>query len=354
MTDVRRRVRILIVDDSLTFRSMLSAELTKNKDFDVVAFASDPYEARYKLKYFNPDVMVLDIVMPKMDGVEFIRRLMASHPIPIVAVTSIKEYIGMAVQAGAIDGVMKPQSGGESGIALFVAQLSEKIIAAGKHTARLKRKTDPDAGIDGSRQEERKSEVSAAAIRKTSVELIVIGASTGGTNAIADIMSELPPGLPGIVIVQHMPAEFTDMFAKRLNSSCAMSVYEARSGDKIIPGTALIAPGGFHLRIVKSADEYSALVQAGDKVNGHCPSVDVMFSSVAECAGGKAIGVLLTGMGSDGAKGLLEMKKAGAKTIGQDEASSIVYGMPKVAYEIGAVQHRVPLGQIAQQIISLL
>ena len=366
MTDIRRRVRILIVDDSLTFRTMLSAELSKKEDFEVVAFASDPYEAQHKLKFFNPDVMVLDIILPKMDGVEYVRRLMSQYPIPIVVISAINEYIGMAIKAGAIDGVVKPQSG-EFGIARFVTQLADKIIIASKHTQRLKSKHDTDAFQASHNDSQYDSQRGAAegavkhgaasdatVVIKTDIDIIAIGASTGGTNAIAAIMSELPPGLPGIVIVQHMPADFTDMFAKRLDSSCAASVYEARSGDKILPGTALVAPGGYHFKLSKSGKVYTGLIQSGEKVNGHCPSVDVMFSSVAEHAGNRAIGVLLTGMGGDGAKGLLEMKKAGAKTIGQDEGSSVVYGMPKVAHDIGAVERQVPLGQIAARIVSLL
>jgi len=190
--------------------------------------------------------------------------------------------------------------------------------------------------------------------RKTGVDLIAIGASTGGTNAITDIITALPAGLPGIVIVQHMPEDFTAMFAGRLDTKCAIKVFEAKNGDKILPGTALVAPGSMHLRVVKNAESYSVSVKPGEKVSGHCPSVDVLFSSVAACAGSRAIGVILTGMGQDGANGLLEMRNAGAKTIGQDESSCVVYGMPKVAYDIGAVMYQLHIEKIALFLNSLL
>ncbi|MCL2058932.1 MAG: chemotaxis-specific protein-glutamate methyltransferase CheB [Oscillospiraceae bacterium] len=384
MKDVRRRIKVLIVDDSLPFRNMICAELAKDRDIEVVAQASDPYEARHKIMLFDPDVMVLDVILPKMDGVEFIRRLMAQYPIPVIVISSVKEYVIKAVQAGAVEGLEKPRGDGENSISSFIKQLSDKIRLAysggrmnGAHASAAQGQAVHGQVAQGSSalgqaaqgQAAQGSAVqgsagvgaagaglagAGASARKSAIEFIAIGASTGGTNAIADIMTALPAGLPGIIIVQHMPADFTGMFAKRLHSSCAMSVFEAKSGDRILPSTALVAPGSYHLRIAKTGDSYSVLVQPGDKVNGHCPSVDVMFSSAAETAKGKAIGVLLTGMGQDGAKGLLEMRKAGAKTIGQDEKSSVVYGMPKVAYDIGAVGYQLPLNQIASRIIALL
>ena len=373
----RRRIKILIVDDSLTFRNMLNMELSKESDFEVVAFASDPYEARQKIMLFDPDVMILDVILPKMDGVEFVNHLMSQYPIPVVVISSVREYIVKAICAGAIDGVEKPQGGSIRGMSVFVSELAEKIRYARTQDTRRDR-MEPEVSHEATRVRSvgrvngasrlgqyakpgleaessgHENIAIAAPAKKTDVAIIAIGASTGGTNAIADIMMALPAGLPGIVIVQHMPADFTGMFANRLHTTCAMPVHEAKSGDRIQPGTALVAPGSYHFRVVRTGDMYSALIQPGDKVNGHCPSVDVMFTSVAENMGGKAIGVLLTGMGQDGAYGLLAMRKAGAKTIGQDEKSSVVYGMPKVAYDIGAVAYQLPLNQIASKIVALL
>ena len=322
------RIKLLVVDDSYFFRNALSQELTKDMDFEVAGLASDPFEARDKIVQIDPDVMVLDINLPRMNGVEFIKRLMAQYPIPIIVMSSNRNFVSEAIAAGAVDGLEKPSGDDGRSLQDFIRELSIKIKSA--------------------------SPTRRAAFRATTKSIIAIGASTGGTNAIADIMAALPPGLPGIVIVQHMPAEFTGMFANRLNMLCAFTVTEARNGDQVRPGTALVAPGDYQLRVVKNGDRLAVSLQRGEKVSGHCPSVDVMFSSVAESAGARAIGVLLTGMGQDGAHGLLSMKRSGARTIGQDEKSCIVYGMPKVAYDIGAVECQLPLNHIAGRVVSLL
>ena len=392
MADAQHRIQLLIVDDSLFFRNMLKIELSKDTGFEVTSLASDPYEARDKIVLFDPDVMVLDVNLPRMNGVEFIKRLMAQYPIPVVGISSLKDYVDEAVQAGAMSGVEKPRAGGERDIQAFISELSEKIRLAYINDPRRKQKSVGGAQNDGrfggaesktyaqSRGGAAGGHAAGGAAANMAAggaaantvsggvshtaagfagktpnrTIIAIGASTGGTNAIADIITALPAGLPGIVIVQHMPAEFTTMFAHRLNAICAFPVCEAESGNRVTPGRALVAPGNFQLKVVRNGDDFSVLIQPGEKVSGHCPSVDVMFASVAECAGSKAIGVLLTGMGQDGANGLLAMKNSGALTIGQDEKSSVVYGMPKVANDIGAVTYQLPLNQIASRIVALL
>ena len=395
MPDSRRRIQLLVVEDSLFFREALNKELSKNKDFNIVASASDPFEARYEIMLFDPDVMLLDINLPRMNGVEFIKRLMAQYPIPIVVMSSNAELISQAIRAGAMEGVEKPSQGRD--IKAFVREVTAKIKLVAKSDTKGSQPADgepqgesanwrgnaavrgawcgsgavsraaEEAGGKpqtkaGARQGHGETHAGAepdaadlpANARATSKKIIAIGASTGGTDAIAAIMAALPAGIPGIVIVQHMPMEFTGMFASRLNGMCKFPVREAKTGDRILTGTAFVAPGNLHLKVVKNTDAFTIMTQKGEKVSGHCPSVDVLFESVAACAGAKAIGVILTGMGNDGADGLLRMRLAGAPTIGQDERSCVVYGMPKVAYEKGAVLHQLPLGKIAAQIVALL
>ncbi|MDR3121869.1 MAG: chemotaxis response regulator protein-glutamate methylesterase [Clostridiales bacterium] len=350
MPDARRRIQLLLVDDSPLFLEALNRALSKDRDFEIVALAADPYEARDKIMLFDPDVMISDINMPKMNGVDFIRRLMAQYPIPIIVISSNAEFIDEAIRAGAIDGVQKPDYEGKRDFTAFVREVSEKVRFASKNDPRRcevspgEADAAANAGPDGS-----------VPIHKTNKTVIAIGASTGGTDAIAEVVSALPSGLPGIVIVQHMPADFTGMFAERLNAACVFPVREAKTGDRVAPNSALVAPGNFQFKVVKGPDGCSVTLSSeGEKVGGHCPSVDVLFSSVAASAGPNAIGVILTGMGHDGAAGLLEMRRAGARTIGQDEKSSVVYGMPKTAYEKGAVQYQLPLRQIAARIVALL
>ncbi len=336
-----RKIRILVVDDSLVFRGALARELARDPLLEVVALASDPYDARDKILEFAPDVMTLDVEMPRMNGIEFLRRLIPQYPIPVVVVSQLSENILDALDAGAVDFVAKPDLRGGRGLEAFVGELTVKIkIASTAKVARtLSAKATPGAGRPAAAKGD---------------HIIAIGASTGGTEAIAAILKDFSPAMPGTVVVQHMPPVFTGLYAARLNNTCRVEVKEAATGDLVVPGRVLIAPGEYHLRLRRNSSGYFVECFTGEKVNGHCPSVDVLFESVAREAGRRAIGVILTGMGYDGAKGLLAMRRSGARTIGQDEASSVVYGMPKVAFNIGAVEKQAPLQNIAHTICSLL
>lgn len=334
-----KKIRVLVVDDSLLFREFLVRGLGADSGIEVVGSASDPYMARDKIIELEPDVLTLDVEMPKMDGIEFVRRLMPQHPLPIVMVTSVSEKIFEALQAGAVDFVTKPSSNNQQGMNYFLNELVIKVKIASIAKLGYWKKG---------------GQILPQLEKNSQKKVLAIGASTGGTEAIFSILKQLPRDIPGTVIVQHMPPIFTKMYAERLNDSCLMEVKEAENGDRVIPGRVLIAPGNYQMRIRKSAGSYIVECFKGEKVNGHCPSVDVLFYSVAEQVENRAIGVILTGMGYDGAKGLVEMRKRGAKTIGQDEDSSVVYGMPKVAFDLGGVEKQASLEQIPQLICSLL
>jgi len=338
-----KRIKVLVIDDSLLFREMVAQGLGKDSGIEVVGTAADPFMARDKILDLEPDVLTLDVEMPRMDGIQFLKKLMPQYPLPVVMVSSVSEHVFDALNAGAVDFVTKPEVNGQRNLDSFINELIIKIkIASMAKVGHLKKDyaAIQQAGTIGSPSNNR---------------IIAIGASTGGTEAIYKIIHALPRDMPGIVVVQHMPPVFTAMYAQRLNNSCQMEVKEAQNGDVITPGKVLIAPGGdYHMRINRKGNSYIVECISGEKINGHCPSVDVLFNSVAEKAGANGIGVILTGMGYDGAKGLLNMKKAGAMTIGQDEQSSIVYGMPKVAYDIGAVRKQAPLGNIPQLLCSMV
>lgn len=339
--NIRKKVRVLIVDDSLVFRETLARGMGTDPGIEVVGMAADPYQARDKILELEPDVMTLDVEMPRMNGIEFLRRLMPQYPLPVVVVSAVNETVFEALNAGAVDFVMKPDSRNNRGIDSLINELIIKVKIAS--TAKVGHwKADPAfkkiIGQTGGGLE----------------RIIAIGASTGGTEAIAQIIKAFPRDMPGTVIVQHMPPVFTRMYADRLNNSCPMEVKEAENGDAVFPGRVLIAPGDFHMRLKKAGGNYTVECFKGEKVNGHCPAVDVLFESVAQQAGANAIGVILTGMGYDGAKGLLSMRRKGARTIGQDKDSAIVYGMPKVAMEIGGVEQQMPLDHIPQAIYTLL
>lgn len=338
-----RKIRLLVVDDSLIFREALAAGVARDPAIEVVATAADPYMARDKILEFEPDVMTLDVEMPRMNGIEFLRRLIPQYPIPVVVVSAMGENILDALNAGAVEFVTKPDTRTERGFEAFVSDLIVKIKIASTAKVSARKAT---AGVAPA--------VSPLRLGKRNNYIIAVGASTGGTEAIAAVLKDFGPNMPGTVIVQHMPAGFTAMYAARLNGTCPVEVKEAKSGDIVVPGRVLIAPGEHHMRVKRVNNEYKVECFPGEKVNGHCPSVDVLFESVAREAGRNAIGVILTGMGYDGAKGLLAMRKSGARTIGQNEASSVVYGMPKVAFNIGAVERQVPLAGIPQAICSLL
>lgn len=338
-------IRVLIVDDSATARAVLCDILESDPLIEVVATASDAYVARDKIVELRPDVVCLDVEMPRMDGITFLRKMMHYMPIPVVMVSSLTQNGAKttleALEAGAVDFVGKPHSHIYDGKDEMKDELLAKIKTAAKAKVFKKELTSAHQANSGS-------------LAETTNKILAIGASTGGTEAIKDVLMGLPRNAPGTVVVQHMPANFTETFAQRLNSLCAMEVREAKNGDSITPGVVLIAPGDYHMVVRRSGARYYVEIGSGGKVSGHRPSVDVLFNSVAKIAGANAIGVILTGMGSDGAKGLLAMSNAGAKTLGQDETSCVVYGMPKTAFEMGGVQRQVPLSKIANSVLSLL
>lgn len=344
-----KRIRVLIVDDSALVREILSQGLSKDHELEVVGTAGDPYQARDRIIQLRPDVMTLDVEMPRMDGVEFLRRLMPQHPMPVVMVSALtKENASItlaALAAGAVDFVTKPSSNLSRSLQEMIGELVAKIkVAAWANLSAWRRKTPIPAG----------QLIRDSALPESTDKVVAVGASTGGTEAIRRLVRELPGSLPGMVVVQHMPAGFTQHFADSLNQEGRLEVVEAKSGDRVMPGRVLIAPGGQHMTVRRSGGVYLVQCRAGVNVNGHCPSVDVLFESVAEAAAANAVGVILTGMGADGAEGLVSMRRAGAWTIGQDEASSIVYGMPKVADELGALEEVQPLEHIAGAIVRCL
>lgn len=337
-----KTIRVLVVDDSILFRNVLVQSLESDPNIQVVAQARDPYEARDAIIKYRPDVMTLDVELPRMNGIDFLRKLMPQYPLPVVVISALSDKVFDALEAGAVDFVNKPGNMDKEQLNNFLKQeLTTKVkIASTAKVGKLKRTEFNTAGKD----------VKVVG----SDRIIAIGASTGGTEAIYEVLKQFRRDVPGIVVVQHMPPGFTKMYAERLNNQCEVAVKEAQTGDKVLQGQVLIAPGDRQMKVVKVGDGYQVECRGTEKVNGHCPSVDVLFQSVAKAAGRSAVGVILTGMGGDGAKGLLEMRKAGASTIGQDEASCIVYGMPKVAYELGAVQYRLGLSGITGKVYSLL
>jgi len=336
-----KSIKVLVVDDSIVFREILSQGISSDPDIEVVATAKDPFDARDKILQYEPDVMTCDVEMPKMNGIEFIRKLIPQYSIPIIVVSSISNAVFEAMDAGAVDFVVKPNMREIKSVEQFIYEMIEKIKIASN--AKIMKKAAKSStcsngtcdGFDTSK-------------------IIAIGASAGGPEAISQILKNMPPTIPGIVVVQHIPPVFSRMFAERLNKSTNLIVKEAETGDYVEPGKVFIAPGGKHMRIKKITGRYKVECFEGNKVNGHCPSIDVLFESVAKEAGKDAVGVILTGMGYDGAKGLLAMKRNGAQTIGQDEITSVVYGMPRVAYNIGAVGKQLSLDKIATAILEML
>lgn len=338
-----RPIKVLIVEDSMVFRELLVQNLSRDPAIEVVAVAKDPFEARDAILAHKPDVMTLDVELPRMSGIEFLRKLIPQYPLPVVVISSLSDKVFDALNAGAVDFVAKPSVTAR-------AQLEDFI----KNELLVKIKIASTAKISRIKQLAVNQEQPGLGNKKNDL-IVAIGASTGGTEAIFSVVQEFGPDIPGVVIVQHMPPGFTDMYAKRLDNQCRVRVKEAETGDRVLPGHILIAPGGDrHMRLVKVNGVYQVEVKAGPRVNGHCPSVDVLFDSVAKVAGPKALGIILTGMGGDGANGLLAMRKAGARTIGQDESTCVVYGMPKVAYDIGAVEYQEKLQDIARKTYSVL
>ncbi len=337
---IKHKIKVLIVDDSLVFREGLLRGLSSDAAIEVVATAQDAFTARDRIIDFEPDVMVLDVELPKMNGIEFLRRLMPQYPIPVVVISAISNNVFEALAAGAVDFVSKPASGQPGGFEFMLNELIIKIkIASTANVAHWKHG---------------ESQYRITGKTRTTRNIIAIGASTGGTEAIACILKSWPADMPATLIVQHMPAVFTRMYAERLNHSCLMEIKEACDGDQAKAGRVLIAPGDYQMRIKKNALDYRVECFKDMKVNGHCPSVDVLFHSVAAEVDSGAIGIILTGMGADGASGLLAMKKKGAITIGQDQESCVVYGMPGAAYKLGAVSRQVSLSEIPQLVYSLI
>ncbi|MHC0038899.1 protein-glutamate methylesterase/protein-glutamine glutaminase [Pseudoneobacillus sp. C159] len=335
-----KKIKVLVVDDSLLFREVISRGISTDPDITVVAKAVDPFDARDKILTYHPDIMICDIEMPKMNGIEFIRRLLPQYSIPVIIVSSVSRAVFEALNAGAVDFITKPNVQFTKNVENFIEELIEKIKIAS--TANV---MDNPKGSNNLPTPPLSKEITK--------KIIAIGASTGGTEAVFQLLKSFPENGPGIVIVQHIPPVFSKMFAERLDQSLKLSVKEAETGDYVENGKVLIAPGNMHVKVKKVGTKLKVECFHGEKVNGHCPSADILFESVAKEVGSNAIGVILTGMGYDGAKGLLSMRQSGARTIGQDEKTSVVYGMPKVAYEIGAVEKQSSLSAIPNLIFSM-
>ncbi|MCP4355807.1 MAG: chemotaxis response regulator protein-glutamate methylesterase [Proteobacteria bacterium] len=341
----KNKIKVLIVDDSAIVRKVFSKELSKEKDIEVIATAPDPYIARDKIVQLKPDVITLDIEMPRMDGITFLKRLMKYYPLPVIIVSSLSPKGSIlaleALDSGALEVISKPSAAYSVGD--MSVQLAEKIRAvASVYVRKKENKIAPG----------KSAETSSLAV--TTDKIIAIGASTGGTEALKTVLTSMPATSPGIVIVQHMPAKFTTSFAERLNTLCKMTVKEASDGDTVANGIALIAPGNYHMLFNRSGAKYYVTLKNGPLVHHQRPAADVLFNSVAKYAGANALGVILTGMGSDGAKGLLKMKEAGARNIAQDEKSCVVFGMPKEAIKAGAIDKIASLPKIAQTALNMI
>lgn len=338
--------RVLIVDDSALIRQLLTELLGADREIEVVGSAADPYLAWEKIKSLRPDVLTLDVEMPRMDGLSFLQRLMQLQPMPVLMVSSLTEggcaTTLRALELGAIDFVTKPKIDVRSGTVELAEELCAKVKAVAK--AQVRRAARRSLGGPT-------PAIPAEALIRTTEVVIAIGASTGGTEALREVLTALPAESPGVVVVQHMPERFTTSFAERLDALCRVRVREAADGDRILPGHVLIAPGNWHLAIRRSGANYTVRTHQEPPVNRHRPSVDVLFESCARYLGPNAIGALLTGMGADGARGLLAMRQSGAATVAQDEATSVVFGMPKEAIQIGAADEVVPLHGIAAALL---
>jgi len=354
-------IKVMIVDDSALVRQVVSQALAKEPGIAVIATAADPVFAVDKLRQQWPDVIIVDIEMPRMDGISFLRKIMTERPTPVIICSSLAESGAQAtfeaLGAGAVSIITKPKSG----LKAFLEDSSNDIVQAVRTAVHANLRALPRSGTATPASNLHRPKINADAViapglatamARTTDQLIAIGTSTGGTQALEAVLTKLPGTCLGIVIVQHMPEKFTAMFAERLNSLCEIEVREARNGDRVIPGRALIAPGGKHMMLKRSGAQYVVEVVDGPLVNRHKPSVDVLFRSVAKFAGANALGIIMTGMGDDGARGMKEMHDAGAKTIAQDENSCVVFGMPKEAIKLGGVDQVMPLDQVPNAMIS--
>jgi two-component system chemotaxis response regulator CheB len=369
---MRGKVKVLIVDDSASVRQTLSDILSADPDIEVMATASDPFVAARRMQDEVPDVITLDVEMPRMDGITFLRKLMAQHPLPVVMCSSLTEEgsqtLMQALEAGAVDVILKPKVDTRQNLLESSMRICDTVKGAAE--ARVRRKSSSSsvalssvasAGAGGGRRSlnvEKKLSADVimpaphgGAMARTTEKVVCIGASTGGTQSLQAVLEELPADCPGIVIVQHMPEKFTEAFARRLDSLCAVEVKEAANGDTVLRGRVLIAPGNRHTLLQRAGARYYVEVRDGPLVSRHRPSVDVLFRSAAHSAGSNAVGIIMTGMGDDGAQGLLEMRQAGAYTIAQDEASCIVFGMPKEAIGRGAAEKVMGLDHLAGEIV---
>ncbi len=365
---MQQKIRLMIVDDSLLFRSWLMQNLGADPRFEIVGYAINAKDAESKLALLKPDIMTLDIEMPGMSGLEFLKKVLPSHPVPVILVSSLNMRVFDALAAGAIDFVRKPDMDMAGGKEAFLTTLKAKLSIGANARVRLAPANRPAPSTHNTtagnlftvKAQSLAGHSSSSSFRgnmtspSSSIDVIAIGASTGGTEAILEVVRQFPARMPGIVITQHMPPGFTAMYAERLNRLCKLEVKEAEHGDKILPGRILLAPGGLQMRVVRLGSGYSVSCTDEDKVSGHRPSVDVLFTSVAANVKNRAIGVILTGMGADGAAGMLRMRKSGAYTIGQDRETCVVYGMPMEAYKIGAVCQQAALSTIPQVVMAQL
>ncbi len=351
---MQKKIKVLIVDDSAVVRKILSTGLSRDQEIEVVGTAADPFIARDKIISLKPDVITLDVEMPRMDGISFLQKLMIYYPLPVIMVSSLTQAgcdtTLKALEVGALDFVTKPSLDVSHTLDDIVTELAEKI----KESATVKVKKKESLNNTDSKSTIIRHKQTSRALINSTHKIVAIGASTGGTEALKEVLMQMPPDAPGILIVQHMPQLFTKSFADRLNSLCSIEVREAKDGDSIIPGLALIAPGDYHMELRRNGARYYVTTNQAPPVRRHRPSVEVLFESVAKYAGTNAVGVIMTGMGDDGAGGLLKMKQAGAKTLAQDAESCVVFGMPREAIRLGATDTVVPLTKITPTILSLM
>ncbi|WP_404303176.1 chemotaxis response regulator protein-glutamate methylesterase [Alicycliphilus denitrificans] len=351
------KIKVIVVDDSAVVRQVNRETLARASDIEVIAVCPDPVAALEKMRQQWPDVIVTDIEMPRMDGIAFLKKIMAERPTPTVVCSSLTQEGAAttmeALAAGALAIITKPALG----VKQFLQDAGNDIVAAVRAAARanmghVRTQARPRLAVDAVLAAKNPAGTGSSAMHDTTDKVVAIGTSTGGTQALEAVLTQLPRTSTGIVVVQHMPEKFTALFAQRLNSLCAMEVREAQDGDRVLPGRVLIAPGGRHMLLQRSGAQYLVQVRDGPVVNRHKPSVDVLFRSVAQVAGRNALGIIMTGMGDDGAHGMKEMHNAGALTVAEDESTCVVFGMPKVAIEMGGVAKVVPLDRIAQEIIA--
>ena len=344
---MNEKIRVFVVDDSLLFRKVLIDNLSQNPNIEVVGYAIDAFDAERKIPVIKPDVVTVDVEMPRLNGIDFVKKLLPNYPVPVILVSSLNLNVFEALSAGAVDFVRKPDMSASNTASTFINTLISKIFIASRARIRV-------PGVPSPIVSQKPVGTGRPFSLNAGNTVIAIGASTGGTEATLQVLKNLPPDTPGIVVTQHMPEGFTKMYADRLNHLCQMNVKEAQTGDVVERGQVLIAPGDLQMKVIRSGSRYTVSCFSGEKVSGHRPSVDVLFQSVADAAGGSSVGIIMTGMGRDGADGLLKMKKKGAFTIGQDAESCVVYGMPMVAYNIGAVTVQTACSNISNVLLKHL